>query len=97
MPVPKSIGASRFIDLLLVALSFALAIYVTVEYEALSFRIGEPSLLDIISSAIVILLVMEATRRMLGWRSTYYLRRRLRLPGLWGKPAALPGPFRFHL
>jgi TRAP transporter 4TM/12TM fusion protein len=56
-----------FIDLLLVALSFALAIYVTVEYEALSFRVGEPSLLDIISSAIVILLVMEATRRMLGW------------------------------
>ena len=53
-------------DLCLVLLSFALGMYVMVEYEALSFRVGEPSLLDIISSFTVILLVLEATRRMLG-------------------------------
>jgi TRAP transporter 4TM/12TM fusion protein len=54
------------IDLFLVALSFALGMYVMMEDEALNYRIGEPSLLDIIASVIAILLVMEATRRLIG-------------------------------
>ena len=54
------------VDLFLVALSFALGIYVMVEDEALAYRVGEPSVLDIAASVIAILLVMEATRRLIG-------------------------------
>ncbi len=55
-----------FIDLSFVILSFSLGAYVFLEFEALSFRIGEPNLPDSLSSLIAILLVMEATRRVMG-------------------------------
>ena len=54
------------IDLLLVNLSFAIGTYGFIEYESFSFRVGSPSFLDSISAVIAILLVMEATRRILG-------------------------------
>jgi TRAP transporter 4TM/12TM fusion protein len=55
-----------FSDLLLVALSFFIGAYVFIEFEALSFRVGEFNLLDSFSSLVAILLVMEATRRVMG-------------------------------
>ena len=55
------------IDLLFVALSFFLGVYVFIEYEALSFRIGMPNFLDSFCSLLGILLVLEATRRLIGW------------------------------
>ncbi len=55
------------IDLVFVALSFFLGVYVFIEYEALSFRFGMPSFLDSFCSLLGILLVMEATRRLIGW------------------------------
>ena len=57
----------RVTDLLFVALSFFLGVYVFIEYEALSFRFGMPSFLDSFCSLLGILLVMEATRRLIGW------------------------------
>ena len=57
----------RVIDLVFVALSFFLGVYVFIEYEALSFRFGMPSFLDSFCSLLGILLVMEATRRLIGW------------------------------
>ncbi len=55
------------IDLVFVALSFFLGVYVFIEYEALSFRFGMPNFLDSFCSLLGILLVMEATRRLIGW------------------------------
>ena len=55
-----------FIDIFLVILSFAIGMYVVFEFEALSYRVGEPNVLDSISSIVAILLVMEATRRVIG-------------------------------
>ena len=55
------------IDIVLLALSFFLGIYVFIEYEALSFRTGMPNFLDSLCSFLGILLVLEATRRVLGW------------------------------
>jgi TRAP transporter 4TM/12TM fusion protein len=56
-----------FTDLGLVALSFFIGLYVFVEYEALSFRTGMPNFLDSFCSSLAILLILEATRRVLGW------------------------------
>ncbi len=55
------------IDIVFVALSFFLGVYVFIEYEALSFRVGMPSFLDSFCSLVGILLVLEATRRLIGW------------------------------
>ena len=55
-----------FFDILLILLSVFLGIYVFVEYEALSFRTGAPSLLDTFCATVGILLVLEGTRRVIG-------------------------------
>ena len=55
------------IDIVLLGLSFSLGLYVFIEYEALSFRTGMPNFLDSFCSFLGILLVLEATRRVLGW------------------------------
>ncbi len=54
-------------DIGFVILSFFIGGYVFVEYEALSFRTGMPNFLDSFCSALAILLILEATRRVLGW------------------------------
>jgi TRAP transporter 4TM/12TM fusion protein len=55
------------IDIVFVLLSFFLGVYVFVEWEDLAFRTGMPNLMDNICSCLGILLVMEATRRVIGW------------------------------
>ena len=57
----------EFIDIALVLISFFLGIYVFVEWEDLAFRTGMPNFMDNACSLLGILLVMEATRRVLGW------------------------------
>ncbi|MEW6665287.1 MAG: TRAP transporter permease [Thermodesulfobacteriota bacterium] len=54
-------------DLFLVFLSCAIGVYVFVEYENLSFRIGMPNTPDTLCSLAAIVLVLEATRRVIGW------------------------------
>jgi len=54
-------------DVFFVLISLFIGVYVFLEYEALSFRTGMPNLLDTITSVAGILLVLEATRRMIGW------------------------------
>lgn len=56
-----------FLDIGLVALSICIGIYVFVEYEALSYRAGEPNFLDSACSLVAIILLLEATRRVIGW------------------------------
>jgi TRAP transporter 4TM/12TM fusion protein len=57
----------RSVDVVLVLLSFFLGVYVFLEWEALSFRTGMPNLLDNLCSVFGLLLVLEATRRTIGW------------------------------
>ena len=57
----------RIIDVVLLAACAFIGVYVMIEYEALSFRTGMPSLLDSACSLVAILLVLEATRRVIGW------------------------------
>ena len=60
-------GPLSFFDITLVLLSFFLGVYVFWEWEALSFRTGMPNFMDNLCSFLGILLVLEATRRVIGW------------------------------
>ena len=62
-------GAAGFliIDIILVLLSFSIAVYICIDYWDFIFRVGIPTGLDIFFSVISILLVFEATRRAVGW------------------------------
>jgi TRAP transporter 4TM/12TM fusion protein len=55
-----------FLDVFLVLLSLFLGAYVFVEWEALSFRTGMPNFFDTSCATLGILLVIEATRRVIG-------------------------------
>ncbi|MCX8023095.1 MAG: TRAP transporter permease [Syntrophorhabdaceae bacterium] len=55
------------VDGIFLILSFSIGLYVFLEYEALSFRMGEPNIPDNICGTVAILLILEATRRVLGW------------------------------
>ncbi|HME44643.1 MAG TPA: TRAP transporter fused permease subunit, partial [Syntrophorhabdales bacterium] len=56
-----------YLDLFLVALSFAIGAYVMLDYEGISSRAGGPDFVDSIVSFVAIALVIEATRRIMGW------------------------------
>jgi TRAP transporter 4TM/12TM fusion protein len=55
-----------FLDLLLVLLSFLIGAYVMFDYEGIAARAGWPSLLDSLVSLVAVILVIEATRRVMG-------------------------------
>lgn len=55
------------VDVGLVCLSFGLGAYVFFDYENISFRVGIPSMLDTVCGVVAIILVLEATRRLIGW------------------------------
>jgi TRAP transporter 4TM/12TM fusion protein len=55
------------LDILLVLLSIFIGAYVMFDYENISARAGGPNTLDSIVSLIAIILVIEATRRVMGW------------------------------
>ena len=55
------------VDIFLVLLSCFIGFYVLIEYESISFRTGIPSFLDSFCSLLAIILVLEATRRVIGW------------------------------
>ena len=57
----------QFIDVAFLILASFVGVYVFIEYENLSFRTGMPNFLDTLASFIGIVLVLEATRRVIGW------------------------------
>jgi len=59
--------AYRWLDLLFVGLSLLSGCYLLVNYEDIAFRLGSPTPLEIFLGATTILLVLEATRRVVGW------------------------------
>lgn len=54
-------------DILFVILSLVIGLYITFDYQNLIYRIGEPNAIDLFLGAAAILLVLEATRRTMGW------------------------------
>lgn len=54
-------------DLALAVLTAAIAIYVLADFQAFSYRRGDPFLWDVVIGAIFTLLVLELTRRTVGW------------------------------
>jgi TRAP transporter 4TM/12TM fusion protein len=57
----------HFLDFVLAVAAGASVIYVTVFYEDLVKRIGDPTSLDLAMGVTAILLVLEASRRAVGW------------------------------
>jgi TRAP transporter 4TM/12TM fusion protein len=55
------------IDFILVLLSFSLGVYICVDYWEFIFRVGIPTKWDITFSFLALFLVLEATRRAVGW------------------------------
>jgi len=55
------------IDISFLIFAFCIGAYVFVDYENISFRTGIPNFLDSFCSFLAILLVLEATRRVIGW------------------------------
>jgi TRAP transporter 4TM/12TM fusion protein len=66
---PKNPNSRLFlvIDLILALLSFSIAVYIWVDYWEFIFRVGIPTRWDVTFSIITIVLVFEATRRVVGW------------------------------
>jgi TRAP transporter 4TM/12TM fusion protein len=66
---PKKPGSRILIlvDLVLAALSFAMAIYIYIDFWDFIFRVGIPTRWDIAFSIMTMILVFEATRRAVGW------------------------------
>ncbi len=57
---------SNYLDLLLVLLGFFIGAYVMLDYEGISSRAGSPNILDSFVSLTAMVLVTEATRRIMG-------------------------------
>ena len=54
-------------DVAVIAVALFIGGYLVVEYQALVFRAGEPLIIDLILGGITIVMVLEATRRTMGW------------------------------
>jgi TRAP transporter 4TM/12TM fusion protein len=56
-----------FFDFILAAVAGVVVIYVAIFYEQLVQRIGDPTLVDIVMGVSAIVLILEASRRAVGW------------------------------
>lgn len=56
-----------FLDISVALLSIVMGVYIYVQYEYLSYRIGVPNMYDIWFGFITTIVILEATRRVLGW------------------------------
>jgi TRAP transporter 4TM/12TM fusion protein len=63
----KENGTMRIADLGLAIGGMVTGGYLIINYEAITFRLGAATELDIIMGALLVILVMEATRRVMGW------------------------------
>lgn len=56
-----------FINLLAIALSLAVTLYLVFDYQTVFFRSGRSTMLDLAVAGVALVLVLEATRRTTGW------------------------------
>lgn len=54
-------------DVLCIVLSLFIGAYITFDYMNIVYRLGDPTTMDIVLGGIAIVLVLEATRRTMGW------------------------------
>ncbi len=54
------------IDYILAALGALTALYIALDYEGLAMRAGAPTTRDLVSGSILVILLLEATRRVIG-------------------------------
>lgn len=54
------------IDYILAALGALTALYIVLDYEGLAMRAGAPTARDLVSGSILVILLLEATRRVIG-------------------------------
>lgn len=54
-------------DYFFMLLSLIICMYLVIEYKQLVYRAGDPLFLDLVMGFITIFLVLEATRRVMGW------------------------------
>ena len=57
----------RALDILFVIGSITIGLYIIDQYHVLTFRDGNPNLPDMLLGIVAIILVLEATRRVIGW------------------------------
>ncbi|WP_137181586.1 TRAP transporter permease [Roseomonas sp. AR75] len=62
-----TLGNVPLLDWVLAGLVAAAAIYLPIVFDDLTFRIGMPNETDVIMGTIMVVLVLEATRRAMGW------------------------------
>jgi TRAP transporter 4TM/12TM fusion protein len=77
-------------DWLLVAAAVAASLYMPWIFQDLVFRVGNPSALDVVMGTLMILVLLEATRRAVGWPLPI-ISVLLILYALWGR--SFPGVF----
>ncbi len=68
--LPSSIlapGGVPLFDWALMAATVAAALYVPIVFHDLAFRVGNPLPIDVIMGTVLVIAVLEATRRTMGW------------------------------
>ncbi|WP_142919171.1 TRAP transporter permease [Peribacillus saganii] len=60
-----------FLDLLLAICSVAVSVYIIVAFNDLITRMGMPNKLDLIMGVLAVVLILEATRRTIGWELSF--------------------------
>lgn len=83
-------GKVNWWDWIFIALSIAVPVYVWTDYMGVVERAGMPSTTDMIIATVLVIMVLEATRRMSGW-SLPILSLIFIAYGLWGRD--MPGIF----
>ncbi len=66
-PAPRWLKAITPIDLLLCVGAIAITAYVFVDFDNIIYRVNTPTPTDFVMGVIAIVLVMEASRRTIGW------------------------------
>ena len=60
-------GHVPWFDWLLAAAVAASVLYIPYVFEDLAFRVGNPSTLDVVMGSVLLVALLEATRRSMGW------------------------------
>jgi TRAP transporter 4TM/12TM fusion protein len=66
-PVRRKGGWPRLLDFLCIALSLGAGIFLMIDYGEIVFRLGSPTPTEVFLGAVTVVLVLEATRRAVGW------------------------------
>jgi len=66
-PITSGKSGWRVLDWLLILFAIVAGFYIIIEYPNMSLRMGAPLVRDVVIGAISIVIVLEITRRTLGW------------------------------